>query len=34
MGIQIYKTAIELAEKHFGNKMTIFHGSHYPSHTR
>ncbi|WP_240315498.1 class I SAM-dependent methyltransferase [Aquimarina longa] len=26
-GIEISKTAIELAKKHYGNEMTIFHGS-------
>lgn len=26
-GIEISKTAIELARKHYGNKLTIFHGS-------
>tara|TARA_A100000171_G_C2072202_1_gene115285 strand:- start:139 stop:741 length:603 start_codon:yes stop_codon:yes gene_type:complete len=26
-GIEISKTAIELAKKHYGNRMTIFHGS-------
>lgn len=26
-GIEISKTAIELAKKHYGNKITIFHGS-------
>lgn len=26
-GIEISKTAIELARKHYGNEMTIFHGS-------
>ena len=26
-GIEISKTAIEMAEKHYGNEMTIYHGS-------
>lgn len=26
-GIEISKTAIEMAEKHFGNEMTMYHGS-------
>ncbi|MEQ9279760.1 MAG: class I SAM-dependent methyltransferase [Balneola sp.] len=26
-GVEISKTAIELAKKHYGNKITIFHGS-------
>ncbi len=26
-GIELSKTAIELAKKHYGNKITIFHGS-------